>query len=93
MNVREQIDPHLLRAAASSVVESGKGAHALLETVGPGAPRHRLIPVTEWDSFKDSPAGAAWRLVAGITSDGHVTELGESAVRRSPFREPNGSPA
>ena len=75
MSTKERLDPHLLRAAASSVVATNKGAHALLETVGAGAPGHRLIPVSEWDGFKDSPAGASWRLVAGITSDGHVTEL------------------
>ena len=69
------LDPNLLKAASASVVEARKGAHALLETIGAGTPRHRLIPVTEWDVFRDSPAGAAWRLVAGITSDGHVTEL------------------
>lgn len=75
MKVREQVDPHLLRAAASSVVEAGKGAHALLAAVSADGPRYRLLPVTEWDAFRDSPAGASWRLVAGITSNGEATVL------------------
>lgn len=69
------IDPSLLKAASASVVESGRGAHALLETTGVGTPRYRLIPVVEWTAFKDTAAGAGWRVVAGVTSTGEAVEL------------------
>lgn len=75
MGTKERVDPHLLEAASASAVEAGKGAHALLEAIAQGSPRYRLIPVVEWTAFKDTAAGAGWRVVAGITSAGEVTEL------------------
>ena len=69
------IDRNLLKAASASVVAAGKGAHALLETTGVGTPRYRMIPTVQWAAFKDTAAGAGWRVVAGITSTGEAVEL------------------
>lgn len=75
MSIKERVDPHLLRAASASVVAAGKGPHALLETIGAGAPRHRPVPVTEWVRYRETASGAAWRAVASIASDGVAVEL------------------